>query len=210
MPQDVVVDTCSDFYVSSRSATARLYVAVVPSVITTALIGWAVVTRLRGRARRMPVTSDQYFIVFAVMLVANSVVSYAYTKHEIIMVAGAFYAFAAFAAARYSIEYLQSDGPPAGGIQPRPAARVAFCVLLSALASAWAFRSAGVHHILQVQASKERLEWARLDPEKLAERDYRSDASARALATHLRRDALDLRIANPRLLPGWADDWWGE
>jgi hypothetical protein len=26
----------------------------------------------------------------------------------------------------------------------------------------------------------------------------------------LRREALDLRIANTNEVPAWADDWWGE
>ena len=64
--------------------------------------------------------------------------------------------------------------------------------------------------MLQTQAFRERLEWARLDPDKIADRGYPSDARARALTAQLRREALDLRIANPNELPAWADDWWGE
>lgn len=184
---------------------ARLYLATVPSVITTGLIAWVVAARVRGRARHMPVASDQFFIIFAVVLVANSVLCYAYAKHEIISVAGAFYAFAAFAAARYAVGGLKASGYLMSG-----AGRVAMCLMLGAMAAGWAFRSAGVHHMIQTQAFRERLEWANLDPEKLADRGYPSDARARALAAQLRRDALDLRMANPRLLPGWADDWWGE
>jgi hypothetical protein len=64
--------------------------------------------------------------------------------------------------------------------------------------------------MLQTQAFREQLEWARLDPERIAERGYPSDAQARALTAQLRRDALDLRIANTNEVPAWADDWWGE
>ena len=46
--------------------------------------------------------------------------------------------------------------------------------------------------------------------ERLAERDYPSDARAQALAASLRRDALALPIPNPHLLRGWPDTWWGE
>lgn len=187
---------------------ARLYVATVPSVITTGLMAWVVAARLRGRAPTMPVASVQFFIVFAAVLVANAVMAYAYPKHEIISVAGAFYAFAAFATGRYFIEHLRQNGPQQRSEQGALAGRIALCVLLAALAAVWAFRSAGVHHLIQTQAFRERLEWARLDPDRLAERSYRSDAQARALAAQLRRDALALRLANPRRLPGWADDWW--
>jgi len=64
--------------------------------------------------------------------------------------------------------------------------------------------------MLQTQAFRERVEWARLDPERIAERGYPSDARARALTAQLRREALDLRIANTNEVPAWADDWWGE
>ena len=64
--------------------------------------------------------------------------------------------------------------------------------------------------MLQTQAFRERVEWARLDPERIAERGYPSDAPARALTAQLRREALDLRVANTNEVPAWADDWWGE
>ena len=188
----------------------RLYVATISSMLTTGLIAWAALARLRGRARDRsveqvppsgPATSDQFFVIFGAVLAANTAMAYAYPKHEIVSAAGAFYAFAAFAAARYAIDHLQH--------LRRRAAYISMCLLLGALASAWAFRSAGVHYMIQAQAFRERLEWARLDPDRLAERTYRDDASARALAAQLRQDALDLRMANANRLPGWADDWWG-
>jgi hypothetical protein len=186
-------------------APIRLYLATVPSVVTTGLIVWAVNARLRGRAPSMPAASDQMFGVFLLVLLANAVVSYAYTKHEIVIVAGTFYAFAAFAAARHAIEHLSEPGSRT--------MQLAFCLMLGALAAVWSFRTVGVHYMMQTQAFREQLEWARLDPEKLAERSYRDDAQARALAAQIRRDALDLRLPNPRLMPGWANrwwDWWGD
>jgi hypothetical protein len=84
------------------------------------------------------------------------------------------------------------------------------CLVLAVLSGVWAFRSLGVHHVIQVQAFKEQLQWARLDTSRLADRDYPSDARARTLADQLRRDALGLRLANPHLLPAWPDAWWGE
>ena len=192
---------------------ARLYIATVPSVVTTGLIAWVVMLRVRAGAWKNPTRHDQLLFVFAAVLLANAVFAYAYAKHEIISVAGAFYAIATFVAMRHAIEsggLTGAGGLKASGYHNRGPAGVALCVLLGVLATAGAFRSAGVHHMLQTQAYRERLEWARLDAERIAERGYPSDARARALAAQLRRDALDLRIANPNLLPGWADDWWGE
>ena len=193
---------------------ARLYLPVVTSAITTALILFVNVARWRDRAAAVPAASIQLLNIFTVVLVANAVVSYAYTKHEIISVAGAFYAFAAYAAVRYAMDIGGRDAGvlrlDAAGSQAGSFARIALCALLGVLACAWAFRSAGVHHMLQTQAFRERVEWARLDPERIAERGYPSDARARALTAQLRREALDLRIANTNEVPAWADDWWGE
>jgi hypothetical protein len=193
---------------------ARLYLPVVTSAITTALIAFVAVATWRGRAPMMPASNTQLFRIFGAVLIANAVVSYAYTKHEIISVAGAFYAFAAYVAVRYAIAIAgSSDGSETRGGSSGGAltwGRAAACVLLGALACAWTLRSAGVHHMIQVQAFRERLEWARLDPERIAERGYPSDARSRALTAQLRRDALDLRLPNPSELPAWADDLWGE
>ena len=190
---------------------ARLYLPVVTSAITTVLIGWVCVERWRGRGGQVPPNDTRLLDIFGVMLIANAVVSYAYTKHEIISIAGAFYAFAAYVAVRYAIRFAGSgDGPEDRGGPALRWGRTGVCVLLGALACAWAFRSAGVHHMIQVQAFRERLEWARLDPERIAERGYPADARARALTAQLRRDALDLRLPNPSELPAWPDDWWGE
>ncbi len=199
----------------------RLYVAVVSSVMTTGLIVWVVAARVRGRAPKTSAASDQLFIIFAAVLIANSALSYAYTKHEIISVAGVFYALAAFAAARHSMEYLRRDGPQgradqpalAGRVARRPdtaAVRIALCLMLAMMAGVWAFRSAGVHHMLQVQGFKVRNDWVSLQPDSLAHLGYPSDARARALAAQLRREALAMRTANPYVLPRWADRWWGE
>jgi hypothetical protein len=187
----------------------RLYAKIVPSVITTGFITWVIVARLRGRARHLPPSSDQFLVIFGVVLVANSVLSYPYTKHEIVSVAGTFYALAAFAVARYAIEHLRTETPQqrSGWADTR---RFAIGALLVVLATMWAFRAAGLHYVLQVQAFNERNEWGRLDTERLADRDYRSDASARALAAQLRRDALELRVSNPRFMPEWATTWWAE
>ena len=132
-------------------------------------------------------------LIFPVILITNCVMAYPYAKREIITVAGAFYALAAFAAAQHTIDRFRQPG--------RGLVQTAMCVVLCGVAVAWAVRSAGVHHMIQTQAFRERLEWARLDPDRLADRTYRSDASARALASQLRQEALDMRIANPSRLP---------
>ena len=198
----------------------RLYVATISSAITTMIIFWVAARRLlTGAAKRslsatrfpgglrrrfaaILSTNDQLLVVFGSVLAANSILSYAYTKDEIVSVAGAFYAFAAFAAARYSIEYLR---------QPLPRVRrVAVCLLLFTAAMMWAFRSAGVHHMLRVEAFKHRNNWARPVEARYVAPGSSAEGPDTMLIRQLRYDALEMRVPNPQLLPRWNDRWWGE
>ena len=178
----------------------RLYLGVLSSVMTTGLIAWAVRARLGGRGERTDEASAHLLLIAGAVLVANATISYAYTKHEILSVAGAFYAIAVFVAARHALH--RADR--AGG-----APRVALVLFLGIMATTWAFRSAGLHHMLQVQAFKARNDWARVTPEIFGGSESEQDGPV-ALVRQLRQEALDTRVTNPFLLPQWADRWWGE
>jgi hypothetical protein len=80
-------------------------------------------------------------------------------------------------------------------------------VLLCATASIWAFRAAGVHHMLRQHAFKQRNDWAYVSLPS-----DRSPAAQRqaALIRQLRADAFAMQMSNPHLLPPWMDRWWGE
>jgi hypothetical protein len=180
----------------------RLYLAVVSSAATTALIGWAVVGRLRRRAPVLHEADGQLVAIAGIVLVANAAISYAYTKHEILSVAGAFYAFAAFVAARHAIG--------AWPASTRRVADVAVVLLLAVVATMWTARTLGVHHMLRVQAFKVRVDWARVSPDPMRDDGSPDDRVAAALVRYLRRDALEAPGVNPYLLPRWVDRWWGE
>ena len=179
----------------------RLYVAIGSSIATTALIGWAVIRRFR-RPTSAPHDADRQLLVMAgVVLIANSVVSFAYTRHEIVSVAGAFYAFAAFVTARCAIESWHASTRLTGA---------AVLMFLAMVATTWTFRTAGVHHMLRVQAFKVRVDWARLSPDLMKDTGLPEERMAASLVRHLRQDAIDTPVTNPYLLPRWFDRWWGE
>jgi hypothetical protein len=181
----------------------RLYIAVVSSTATTALIGWVIAGRYRRGTPRLQEADWQLLLIAGAVLTANAALSYAYTKHEILSVAGAFYAFAAFAAARYAIEYWYES--------PRRATGVAVVVLLALVSTMWTFRSLGVHHMLRVQAFRVRVEWARVSPDRVPRTGSEDERlAATALVRDLRQEALGMAVVNPYLLPRWADRWWGE
>ena len=86
----------------------RLVIAFLSAVPTTALIVWAIARlgRRTGAARSAgDDTSRGVIFVAAAVIVASAVLSYAYTKDEIMSTAGVFYAFAAFHAFRAAIAY---------------------------------------------------------------------------------------------------------
>lgn len=184
------------------------YVAVVSSALTTTVIIWAAVAHGLPRVRA---GSEDHFILaaFAATLAANAAISFAYSKDEIMSPAGALYACAAFVAARAAIHAVRRlDGRVhlRQGLRWDKLRRATLCVLLACIASLWAVRSAGLHHVLRVHAFKQRNDWARLDPQSIAS----SDPRAAALTRQLRDDALALPVPVPDLLGAWADRWWGE
>ena len=89
----------------------RMYFAVVSSCLSTALIGWVVVSRVRGGFASFRDEGGQLLAVSAAVVIANSAMSYVYTKHEILSVAGCFYAVAAFVAGRHALESVRQVSP---------------------------------------------------------------------------------------------------
>jgi hypothetical protein len=190
----------------------RTYLAVGSSLATTLLVMWVSAACLRARAwpgspTRTPARwggcsheADRLLPIFAAVLLGNAAVSFAYTKDEIVTVAGAFYALAAFAAARHLLERVHGS--------QRLVPAVLTSVLLFSLGCAWAVRSAGVHHVLRLQAFSQRNDWADVS---LPDRVPRwRDPRARALIEQLRTDALKMQVVNPHVLPRWWDRLLGD
>lgn len=177
----------------------RTYIPVVASTCTTLLIIWVGAIHVFRRDTRAGDDSGLWFATFGAVLIANAAVSFAYTKDEIVAPAGAMYAGAAFAAARYALHEERA--------LHRRLSRVMVCLMLAAMAGLWAFQSAGVHHALRVQAFKHRNDWARLTEDPSA---ATADTPEAALIRRLRQDAINMHGPTPDLLGRWPDRWWGE
>ena len=177
----------------------RMYLAVASSCLCTAMIAWVIVAKLRGGRASLRDEDSQLLAVAGAVLIGNAAMSYVYTKHEILSVAGCFYAVAAFVGARYVLRRLAHLAPGA--------LRLAIVMLVASTAVLWAIRSVGVHHMLRVEAFKVRNDWARLVPG--SESGDRDRASA-ALIEQLRSDAVNHPVGNPFLVPRWYDRWLGE
>jgi hypothetical protein len=131
-----------------------LVVNVVSSVLATAVIcRFAWIRRRSWTARRLD-DDDRIVLLFALVLVANAVMSYPYTKDAIMSPAGVLYAAAVFVAARDLVISLPA--------RTRLGAAAASLVLLL-LSSTWAMRWVGMHAALDRTAMDYRTQWARVD-----------------------------------------------
>ncbi|MGE0592557.1 MAG: hypothetical protein AB7G23_10150 [Vicinamibacterales bacterium] len=178
-----------------------LVVRLVSSVLTTLLVAGAIVATATAAFRRRPDDGGRLLFVSVGVIAANAVISYAYTKDDIMSVAGAFYAVAAFVAVRHVLT------APA-----RPAWRTALlsCVLLVASAG-WAVRGASLHYILRDQAFGQRNDWADLQPltRYAAYPHHPGDTpEARALVRQVRQEVFDRPAVSPRFRPRWIDRWF--
>jgi hypothetical protein len=138
-------------------------------------------------------------LIGALVLPANAAISYAYTKDEIVAVAGVFYAFAAFAAVRTLLGHAAAA--------PRAMATTVTAVLF-ALACGWAIRTVGVDHVLRWQAFRVRNDWTLVRQRMEAESRWPSEPERVALIRTIEASALATRVPNPNRLPEWNNRWF--
>jgi hypothetical protein len=134
---------------------AYVIVNVLASALATLLLGRFAWHRRRAWGARRFERDDQLVLLFVMVLAANAVISYPYTKDVIMSPAGAFFAAAVCVAFRGVIR--DAPAAPAG----RQAAAAAVALLL---ASTWAIRAGSLHLQLRDSAQKVMTEWAYADP----------------------------------------------
>jgi hypothetical protein len=176
----------------------RVVVPVVTSAVTTGLIVWATARRA---VNRHALDDTARFIIVAVAVIgANAILSFSYTKNDILSIAGAFYALAAYGAIR--------DGLLTAPAMQR-AARIGFAVLLCLLSVGWTIRSVGVHYVLRSQAFKHQADWVALRGRWQRDERWPSDLTEQRLILQLRGDAVGLVLPNTRVgYPEWPTRTW--
>jgi hypothetical protein len=178
----------------------RLIIPVVTSIATTGVLVWAAVRSLRVSA---PLDDGARLIVVgAAVVAANSVLSYAYTKDDIMSVAGAFYAFAAFAGMRALLQHVER--------LPQSAA-IMVVALAVALSVGWSIRAAGIHYVLRTYAFRAQNDWVHLPADWRREGRWPDDPAAQRLLRRLHGDAVRFELPNTRIgVPEWPDRIWEE
>jgi hypothetical protein len=181
-------------WIAVRSSLAgdlppRLLINVLTSAATTLLIAIASVGvwRQQGAGRRC-------LLVSAAVLAANALLSFAYAKDEIISVAGAFYALAAYAALRHLLNR------PHGGLHA-----VVLAVMMTVAGLGWCVRTLGVHHVLRTQAFNHHNDWAEVESFLESRGSALSEPGARALVRRLQAEALAMPVSNPWFMQRWAE-----
>ena len=141
-------------------------------------------------------------VVFVAVLAANATLSFAYTKDEIVSVAGVFYALAAYAAVRDAVSK---------GVSLRPGPSMVCGLFLCALATGWSVRAVGVHYVLRSQAVKHQIDWVELPERWKRDGSWPSDPAEQQLILLLRDEAIAFTLPNTRLgRPEWPDRLWLE
>ena len=179
--------------------TSGLWLAFASSLATTAMIATAFV--LLVRRYRSSDASDRLILVFGMLLAANAVLSYPYTKDDIMSVSGIFYGLAAYAAIRLLIGRVPPTSTVLAGV---------LTVVIAVTGTAWAVRSIGIHHVARTAAFKTRNDWASQPGEWKRSGRWPADPRSQQLLVELRKQALQMRVPNPYFEPPWMAHLWGE
>jgi hypothetical protein len=153
---------------------------VVSSAVASAVIAWYAWRRRQAWFRLAFDHGDRLVLLFLMILLANAVISYPYTKDSIVSPAGAFYALAVYVAVRHLVLAAGS------WLSVRGVLTAACCLILSVT---WAVRYTGQHAILRRDAFVVRNEWAYIDSWLERQRITLSPRE-RTLQRQLRNDAL--------------------
>jgi hypothetical protein len=187
----------------------RTWVNLAASLFATGLIGWHLLARWRSGIRWPATWGDRQLAVSGAVIAANAVLSFPYTKDEVLTTAGAFYAIAAFVATRALVEQTcAGQTPVAAAAAPlrAPAWAAVTLMLVCAIGSAaWAVRAAGIHFILASQGYYQRTDWAFLPFEWEQNGLKPPTAAGLELAHTLREQAIAMPARNPREGSYWPE-----
>ena len=204
-------------FVRGRVAAGTV-INVVSSAVTTVIIGWFVAARRDAwrpafaralrRGRSEFDRDDQIVLVSCAVIIANAVISYSYTKDEIMGPAGVFYALAACVGIVFVLrtvgEQIDRGADPLG---PRvPLATLA--LVLAIVSAGWVVRTAGLHYQMNLMTFYDRNEWVYVDDWLVHQKSAPSTDAGKALVRQLREDAVEHAAVNPYLLSPRLDQWF--
>ena len=171
---------------------AAMMLNLIATASVTAVIGMFAWRRREAWLSRQFNRDDRLVALFGMILIANAVISYPYTKDVIMSPAGAFFAVAGFVALRNLLPALPDRLPPGTA-----AMAVAAALIVS---GTWAVRVIGTHLNLRAGAYVERNEWVYAES-SLADEGVVLSESDKDLMRQLRDDAIFVHPPPPPLEP---------
>lgn len=170
--------------------TPSVVMTVIASTSVTVLVAAFAWRRRHAWLSRRFDRDDRLVLLFIMVLAANAVISYPYTKDVIMSPAGAFLAVAACVALRSQVAALPS--------RLSPAASTALVAAFAVVGTTWASQFISTHLALRNAAYAERTEWAYAENSLRAEGVILTE-SEQALMRTLRDDAVFRRTPPPPL-----------
>jgi len=165
------------------------------SVVTTLVIVCYSFRRLSQWMRFRVQPSERLVIAFWGVALANAVISFPYTKDQIVSVAGVLYALAAFVALR---DLLDQRWLTKSWLSP------AVAMVLLVVACGWTVRSAGLHYNLTLAAYRHRGDWLEVR-DWMANQRIEPNTATDALVGQIERESLAMPVPHPYLIYGrWA------
>ena len=174
---------------------------VATSTLTTVVIAWHVVTRIRTWRPFEFDEDDRLVALFLVLLPANAMFDIVYEKDVVLSVAGIFYVAAAAVAIKHLLVVAAS---------PSAARRALACTVMVVVACGWSLRAIGTQYRLREVASIDRNDWAHYDQWERQQRTVVVETpGAKQVWQRLYDDAIWRRPAPPvidsRELEAWSD-----
>ena len=159
------------------------------TLVTTLFMAAYAATRVRDWWRGQVPPRDRWIVIFAVVLLANSVLSFAYTKDDIVSPSGLLYAIAAGGVVCTML--LKVDGSVVRA--------AVLAVPLLALGGLWSLRAVDVPYALVISAMRNQTDWAQIELWKRQNRFYTLAPEYNDWVARLQAQALRMRVANPYL-----------
>jgi hypothetical protein len=131
-------------------------------------------------------------LMFGAVLVANAVMSFAYTNDDIVSPAGMVYAVAAYCVAAGSLE------------SARTSLRTLLVVVpLTLISCAWCLRAIDRPYDLLISAERNQTDWAQVDSWRKNNPIVATVPEYAPMIERLRAEALGMHVPNPELSDAW-------
>ena len=174
-------------------------VAVVTSLVSTALMIWFAARRWRHWVRRELRYEDRIFLLAGAVIAANAVISFPYVKDAIMNIASVFYCLALCMTLRELMAAI--DG------RRMALERTALvCALLMLISIGWTIRAASFYADMRLRAYKAQVDWVFVDQWLRDQHVDLNTPGRRALVEQLSPQMIAMRVPRVYLEPRWVKD----